>query len=58
MRNNNKLDGSNSSGQHWECMCMATEYMLIRTVAGFWNEAIMVSCDGNNSVLPFNKNDV
>lgn len=58
MRNNNKLDGSNSSGQHWEHMCMVSEYMLIRTVAGFWNEAITVPCDGNNSVLPFNKNDV
>lgn len=58
MRNNNKLDGSNSSGQHWERMCMVSEYMLIRTVAGFWNEAVMVARVGNHSDLPLNKNDV
>lgn len=32
--------------------------MLIRAAAGFWNEAIMVSCDGNHSEVPLNKNGV
>jgi len=58
MRNNNKLDGSNSSNKHWEHMCVISEYMLIRTVVGFWNEAIVVSRDGYHSDLPLNKNAV
>lgn len=37
---------------------MVSEYMLIGTVAGFLNEAIMISCDGNHSDLPLNKDDL
>lgn len=35
-----------------------SKIMLIRAAAGFWNEAIMVSCDGNHSEMPLNENGV